>query len=223
MEVGVDASKERKAVEARPRTWQGGQKTTGAKEMALVTRLVDQNIRDTYMRAREGSQIPTQERNDFARIISQAWKPTTMATYRQALERAQRWLAAKGLNQFPIADTDMARYLSHLCIYCEHNNLTSANIAMACAAVNWAHVTQGRESPTSSPLVIALRKGASKGLTAQSKQKTALQDSDIQRMFEQTNGADSTPDLVMLMQIAVMTEGLMRFDDAAQVGFSDIS
>jgi len=55
--------------------------------------------------------------------------------------------------------------------------------------------------------------------------QTTLHDRDIQRMFHNI-GVENTSDLIKVMKMAMMKEGLMRWNndehDAAQVRLSDI-
>ena len=56
--------------------------------------------------------------------------------------------------------------------------------------------------------------------------QTTLHDRDIQRTFHNNIGVENTSDLITVTKIAMMKEGLMRWDnvehDAAQVRLGDI-
>jgi hypothetical protein len=172
----------------------------------------------------DGSKEMLKEVAKMARWTEFVRSPATVKAYLAAYGRVSRWLEERGLSVMPIPSFACARYLSALAYYCEEKKLTKSNVLIACAAIKWRHEAVGELSPTNSPLVVNIKKGMSKALGVRGWQKSPITDEDMQRWYWErvvASGRDIL-ELVMLMRLGVMKEGLLRYDCFRAVEWWDI-
>jgi hypothetical protein len=175
-------------------------------------------------RMHDGSEGMRQEVGEMARWTEIVRSPATVQAYLAAYGRAVRWLEVRGLAVMPIPPFSCARYLSALGYYCEERKLTKSNVLIACAAIKWRHEAVGELSPTNSPLVVNIKKGMGKALGVRGWQKSPITEEDMQRWYWErvvASGFDIL-EIVMLMRLGVMMEGLLRYDCFRAVEWWDI-
>ena len=199
-------------------------KKLGVRARAFMEQFVVQGVTDLTA----GSADPLGDAENMLRWLQHGSSVGTVTAYESAFARMTRWAEERKLLAFPTTPYVVARYLTALADHCKEKGLTKANVNMAFAAINWAHKQAGREgldNPCSHPLVRNLRSAIGKGLGARGVQKAPITGEIMQQLYDKFiggAGGGTLGDLLMMMRLAMMKDGLMRWDDIKRVLFGDI-
>ena len=161
----------------------------------------------------------------LARVLAAGRAASTDTKYFNAFLRVQKWASLAGVCALPMLPFHFMRYLYALFEHSQSKGLARGNIDMACAAVERFHLLAGHVSPTADAGVQEVRKGMGRELGVKGQQALPLSDSVQQRLFEWLcgyTGGDSMVYFVVLLTVAVMREGVLRWDDVSRVEFRDV-
>ena len=124
----------------------------------------------------------------------------------------------------PAAHTTVMRYMSYLFRDATEKGLSSANIKAAVSAISAFHEQYNVENPPHHPFVKLLLKGANRALGTRGVQKKALLNRDMRVLFEKWVAPDplDVVNVAHMLRMALCQEGLLRYDELANVKFSDI-
>ncbi len=117
------------------------------------------------------------------------------------------------------------RYLYALFEYSKAQGLARGNVDLACAAVDCFHAASGYPSPTSDISVQDMRKGIGRELGVKGQQAIPLGDDVVKRMWQSLQTSPTKGSLqafIIILVVAVMREGMMRWDDVSRVTFRDV-
>ena len=171
-----------------------------------------------------GSEPGAQE--GLARLLTEGRAASTDRAYFNAFERVRRWSERVGVCPLPMLPFHFLRYLWALFQHCQERGLARSNIDVACAAVERFHTLAGHPSPTADVGVQEVRKGMGRSLGVRGHQAFPLTDGVQERLWQcvqsHTVGADGLLDFTVLLTIAVMREGVLRWDDVSRVEFRDV-
>ena len=163
----------------------------------------------------------------LVQMLASGRAATTDKVYCNAFERVRKWSQRVGVCALPMLPFHFMRYLWALYEHSTQRGLARGNIDMACAAVERFHTLAGHVSPTSDMGVQEIRKGMGRALGIRGQQAFPLTDGVQERMWRwcAQQGVASGNGLlhfVTLLTVAVMREGVMRWDDVARVEFRDV-
>jgi len=153
--------------------------------------------------------------------MQQARAGSTVQKYTGAMNRVLEFAEQYGGAVMPLTPGMLLKYINNLTARCEKHGYTRSSVYTACAAVSYFHRGAGLPDPTEHELVRRLKHAASRILGKGGKQQTPLTGRDMQKLYEAQAG-HGMDELVFLMQIAGMKDGLLRWDDACKVRFGDI-
>mmetsp|Transcript_57571 Transcript_57571/g.141170 ORF Transcript_57571/g.141170 Transcript_57571/m.141170 type:complete len:382 (-) Transcript_57571:12-1157(-) len=151
--------------------------------------------------------------------------PSTLNQYAGVFLRVSKWAAKVGENSLPMSPFVMARYMLSLGDRCLERGLTRASVDAACVAVAFMHKTAGETSPTEHPLVSGLKQAMGRRLGTGGKQVAPLTDEMVRRLYEsvKVEGEElSTENLSFLTRVAVLHDGMLRWDGGERITFGDI-
>jgi hypothetical protein len=147
----------------------------------------------------------------------------TTTVYARAFRRAEAFVRGLGYKALPMDAWVFGRYLTALADHCVAHKLTRGNIDLVCAAVKFFHVQAGLTSPTDTPLIRMLQQSMRKVLGKGANRKTALMSSEVALIHTRyVQQGKRMEDLWFMLRIAMMHDGLMRWDDISRVEFGDI-
>ena len=137
----------------------------------------------------------------------------------------KRWADSVGVCALPMLPFHFMLYLWVLFQHSKEKRLARGNVDMACAAVERFHTLAGYPSPTLDIGVQEVRKGMGRELGVKGHQAIPLGDEVLERMLEQLREIPQSEvmrDFVTLLVVAVMREGVLRWDDVSRIEFQDV-
>ena len=164
----------------------------------------------------------------LVQMLASGRAASTDKAYYNAFERVRVWAERERVSAIPMQPLTFMGYLWELYEHCKQQGRARSNIDMVCAAVERFHTLANYPSPTAHAGVQELRKSMGKMLGVRGQQALPLTDEIQERMWKWWSQSaakteDSLLHLVTLVTVAVMREGVMRWDDVARVEFRDLS
>ncbi len=164
----------------------------------------------------------------LVQMLASGRAASTDKAYCNAFERVRAWAERERVSAIPMQPLTFMGYLWELYEHCKQQGRARGNIDMACAAVERFHTLANYPSPTAHAGVQELRKSMGRSLGVRGQQARPLTDEVQERMWKwwlqsAARTEDSLLHLVTLVTVAVMREGVMRWDDVSRVEFRDLS
>lgn len=161
----------------------------------------------------------------IARYAIQARAPGTEQGYVNAFARAQVWAERVGVQALPMGPFACCRYLCELAQHCRGKELSRKNVDMACAAIAYMHRLAGHRSPTEVEIVNVVRQGIGRELGVKGNQVKPLDDGTLAMMYhwvQANRGEAYAQNMVLLLTVAMLKDGIMRWDDGQRVEYRDL-
>ena len=203
------------------RRQQAPQKVANEKARAFSVKVARIGLRTCAGYQELGSELESRLAERLAAKVA----PSTEQAYVNAFKRVQAWTELVSIPAMPMQEFGMCRYLYALGEVCRAKGLSRASVELACAAVRHMHGLAGQPSPTDTARVQTMRVAVGNMLGERGRQARPLEEDMIARIYAHVmtlSAADQAMMLATLTAIAVMREGVMRWDDGSRVEYKDV-
>jgi hypothetical protein len=145
---------------------------------------------------------------------------STDTKYYNAFMLVQKWAEKVGVRALPMSPFDWMRYMWALFQYSKDKGLARGNIDM-----ERMHRIADFLSPTEDYGAKEVRQSIGRELGVRGKQARPLEDNVLERMLlwaEAQEAGTRTEQLMLVLVLAVMKDGCLRWDDVERVEFGDV-
>ena len=146
---------------------------------------------------------------------------STVAQYKEPWREFQVWAARMGTpadNTLDVQPELVAMYLMYVYQSAEADEVGHGRVSIASAAIACNFFLAGQPSPTDLPACALVRELSKRTLHTRKLNRGSMQPEHIRAIALRFAGPDALlPDLMMVVSIAIMFAGFLRFSDLAQI------